>query len=209
MGILNILAALKIVTRRSGAEYRKNLYCEEFRGKKAGLDTHGLVHRALARLDFEQQLQLVQRRSEREYELATDIVVREVVKWCVLMREKGGLTVLPVLDGTSPPAKAETKAKRATRAATAREAVLAAGLDADPKDMTAAASGCIDSAMIDAMFTALTRAGFKPRVALKEADAELARMGRSGEADIVITPDSDLIALGAQPPGYSTQVAVF
>ena len=162
------------------------------------------MHRALARLDFELQLQLVQRRSEREYELATDIVtVREVVKWCVLMREKGGLTVLPVLDGTSPPAKAETKAKRATRAATAREAVLAAGLDADPT------SGCIDSAMIDAMFTALTRAGFKPRVALKEADAELARMGRSGEADIVITPDSDLIALGAQPPGYSTQVAVF
>ena len=79
MGILNILAALKIVTGRSGAEYRKNLYCEEFRGKKAGLDTHGLVHRALARLDFELQLQLVQRRSEREYELATDIVVRAVV----------------------------------------------------------------------------------------------------------------------------------
>ena len=33
---------------------------------------------------------------------------------------------------------------------------------------------------IAAVFAALTRAGFEPRIALKEADVELARMGRSG-----------------------------
>jgi exonuclease-1 len=201
MGIIGVLAALKWVMVRAGAEWHNNLYCSEFRGKKAAVDVHALVHRALGGLDFEDGLRLVLQRDQRDLETATGIVVRKVVRWCTLMREKGDLTVLPVFDGATPPAKAQTKATRSDRAAEARQKVLVAGHGAEATQVTAAAQGCIDSKLIAAVFAALTRAGFEPRIALKEADAELARMGRSGEADIVITPDSDLIALGAQPHG--------
>ena len=74
------------------------------------------------------------------------------------MREKGDLTVLPVFDGATPPAKAQTKATRSDRAAEARQKVLVAGHGAEATQVTAAAQGCIDSKLIAAVFAALTGA---------------------------------------------------
>ena len=62
MGIIGVLAALKWVMVRAGAEWHNNLYCSEFRGKKAAVDVHALVHRALGGLDFEDGLRLVLQR---------------------------------------------------------------------------------------------------------------------------------------------------
>ena len=110
-------------------------------------------------------------------------------------------TLIFVFDGASTPAKQMTAEERAERRARAVESTARQEgdleLDSSTKQSLGVAAGAhVKWPMQLETIKELRKCGFSYVVAPYEADPQLAYMARRGVVDVVLTVDSDLIALG-------------
>jgi exonuclease-1 len=126
---------------------------------------------------------------------------------------RSNIQVLVVLDGATPPIKVQQVKKRSARrqgAVATRQAAV------DDENVTVedriaafrhAGAGPHFSLVIDAVIAALRSARIPFLVAPYESDGQLAFLSAQRYVDLVITEDSDLIAMGATPILYKVMLS--
>lgn len=186
MGINGLLPVLKsICDARSIAT---------FAGLRVGVDASSWLHRGAFACALE---------------LATGAPTRRYVDYCMhrvrLLLHHGAVPVL-VFDGAPLPMKAGTNARRREARARARAAGEAA-LARRPPDRAAAQDAfqkaCeVTHEMARALIKEVRKLNVEYVVAPYEADAQLAWLSATGDVDVVVTEDSDLVVYGARKIFY-------
>ena len=220
MGVLGFLAPAKVVQAKKsgaggGARAGINLFeVPDSDQCTIAIDCHTCLHRICARPLVAKALVL---RSPPDYAAAATAVV-EACLAPVAQRGKFR-TVFCVFDGKPPPAKGSTKSVRRQKAEKAMAAVTAAvASERDEEDFIGdivdAAPLFINSKLVKACVDCIRNSGYdklRAVVAPFEADSQLLHMARpGGQADYVLTIDSDLVVCGAlnvlmmPPPGPRT-----
>ena len=180
MGINGLLPAIRDVAEAK--------HISAYRGKRAGVDAYGWLHRGC---------------TSCAQEIATGVPTRRFVQFClsrVHTMEEAGVTPVLVFDGGYIGAKRGTGEERGARRAEQRQkgiALLEAG-------DSAAAHKCfqkavsVTPAMALQLQTALARRSPPVEfiVAPYEADAQLAYMAMHGLVDVVVSEDSDMLVFG-------------
>lgn len=181
-GATSFLQAVRAIMDLAGVAYEKSLSNPEFTGKTVAVDAYGFLHRAAAQLEIARQLVLP---DTPDY----DRGCQQIVLWCEQLKNHG-IDVLAIFDGAAPPGKAETKQDRAMKASAALAKVRARqrrGQPAAEADVIAAASGFVNGTFRQKVVVELKAAGFQARVAMNEADPELAYAVQCGDAWAVMT----------------------
>ena len=194
MGLTAVLAALRCVLAGQGHTVAQNMYAPPFRGSRLAVDGHVLIHRAGQRLTNARALVL-----PRTDAPDAEPLIRSITWMHRQMAERGQLKTQTVFDGAAPPGKNAEKATRREKASDALERVRAsqaAGEEPEDKDVLAAAPCFFTAELVADVVDSLHAAGHTARVALTEADGQLAQLAKSGQVDHVLTCDSDLIAHG-------------
>ena len=194
MGLTAVLAALRCVLAGQGHTVAQNMYAPPFRGSRLAVDGHVLIHRAGQRLINARALVLPRTDSPD-----AEPLIRSITWMHRQMAERGQLKTQTVFDGAAPPGKNAEKATRREKASDALERVRAsqaAGEEPEDKDVLAAAPCFFTAELVADVVDSLHAAGHTARVALTEADGQLAQLAKSGQVDHVLTCDSDLIAHG-------------
>jgi exonuclease-1 len=180
MGISGLLCAIRDVAEAK--------HISAYRGKRAGVDAHGWLHRGC---------------TSCAEEIATGEPTRRFVQFClakVLAMEAAGVTPVLVFDGGYIGAKRGTGEDRSARRAEQRKQGIALREAGD----SAAAHKCfqkavsVTPAMALQLQTALARRTPPVEfvVAPYEADAQLAYMAMHGLVDVVVSEDSDMLVFG-------------
>eukprot|EP01052_Picozoa_sp_SAG31_P043036 SAG31_NODE_7041_length_1807_cov_1.233021_1_plen_251_part_10 len=192
MGIKHLLPALRDIQADAGYETRVQLYDGSFRGSCVAVDGCVLLHRFALALGTAQAMVLPIDAPDH------NPLIEAVVRAHKYLRS-GGLQTISVFDGAPPPGKNKEKAKRRQKAVAALLRVRQqqnVGQDPSDSDVQSAASCFLTVEARALVVDALHAAGFSARVALTEADGQLAQLARTGAVDHVLTIDSDLIAYG-------------
>lgn len=171
-------------------------HVSQFRGKRAGIDGYGWLHKGAAGCALELCVggdsACARARSTRRY---VDFFMHRV-----RMLRHYGVSPVVVFDGARLPAKSATEQSRAANRQKFREL----GLREMQRGNRAAAEEHFQKAvdvtphMAHEVIGELRRDGVDYLVAPFEADAQLAYMSMRGMLDVVITEDSDLVVYGAR-----------
>jgi exonuclease-1 len=181
MGIKGILPQLKSITT--------DVHVEMYKGMRVGIDIFVWLHKG----GYSCARELAEGKSTNKY-----------VEYCMdlinMLKKNGVVDIIVVLDGSSLPAKGlENKSRREKR-----EQKLALGNTAKEQGHDELAlkhyqqSISITKEMVQQLILALRAAGIEFMVSPYEADAQLAFLSKSGDVDLVISEDSDLLVYGCK-----------
>lgn len=178
MGINGLLKAIEGV--------QQNRHIAEYSGLRVAVDAHGWLHAGL----FASALELATGRSSRAH-----------IKYCLrraAMLKRSGIDPVLVFDGRDLPAKQATNEARQTRRMEQRSEGERRLQNGDSQGARACFAQAIDvsSEMVDDLISELGAAGVEYLVAPYEADSQMAYLSLQGLADVCISEDSDLLAMG-------------
>lgn len=190
MGVKGLLPCLQSITR--------TVSLERYRGLTAAVDAMSWLHKGVFACDVK-ALAKSQRSGESEKPTSTELkCIKYTIDKAETLQVKFGIEIILVIDGDSLPSKKEENAQRREERDKAFEKAVAAE---KARDSRAArrfyAQSCSVTHRIRYELTkACKQLGIAFIFAPYEADAQMARLAHTGQCDLVITEDSDILVYG-------------